>query len=183
MQNNNDDDALDVPSLPLDFEAMFSTEGKARRMAGLRELVTASAAADRALAPRGSKDSTPSPAGPPVIGLHGGFPPASSFPFVKLTATLRDGSVVEVEDPAEVREENFLFPFFFSSFDLLFRPPFLLSHTLLSLFSLSLFFESPKDLRRPAVLGRAPRVQAPAIVGREARPGAALASRGRLGLL
>ena len=106
---------------------MFSTEGRARRMAGLRELVTASAAADRALSPR-SKNSSSSASSASaqasaasaesasVIGLHGGFPPASSFPFVKLTATLRDGSVIEVEDPAEVRErERGSFFFYFLS--------------------------------------------------------------------
>ena len=117
--------AATIP-LPLDFEAMFSTEGKARRMAGLRELVTASAAADKTLSPRSKNSSSASAAAPrsaqasagaaeaaSVIGLHGGFPPASSFPFVKLTATLRDGSVIEVEDPAEVRKKV---KSFFSSF-------------------------------------------------------------------
>lgn len=124
---------------------MFSTEGRARRMAGLRELVTASAAADRALSPR-SKNSSSSASSASaqasaasaesasVIGLHGGFPPASSFPFVKLTATLRDGSVIEVEDPAEVRErERGSFFFYFLSFPF---PP--LSSTL-DLLSLTLF--------------------------------------------
>ena len=101
---------------------MFSTEGRARRMAGLRELVTASAAADKALSPRSRTSSKTSPSGSAqasaaaaeaasVIGLHGGFPPASSFPFVKLTATLRDGSVIEVEDPAEVCVFSSLFIF------------------------------------------------------------------------
>lgn len=106
---------------------MFSTEGKARRMAGLRELVTASAAADKALSPRrrGGCSSTSASAQAQasaaasqtasVIGLHGGFPPASSFPFVKLTATLRDGSVIEVDDPAEVRSFFLHFFFLFSS--------------------------------------------------------------------
>ena len=99
---------------------MFSTEGRARRMAGLRELVTASAAADKALSPRSKNASSSSAAqasagaaeAASVIGLHGGFPPASSFPFVKLTATLRDGSVIEVEDPAEVKK--FFLSFLFS---------------------------------------------------------------------
>ena len=88
-------------------------------MAGLRELVTASAAADKALSPRSRNSTSASSASlasrlgsAPVIGLHGGFPPASSFPFVKLTATLRDGSVIEVEDPAEVeKRERVLFLF------------------------------------------------------------------------
>ena len=112
------EDASAAIPLPLDFEAMFSTEGRARRMAGLRELVTASAAADKALSPRSKNSSSSSSASAQasagaaeaasVLGLHGGFPPASSFPFVKLTATLRDGSVIEVDDPAEVKREGFV---------------------------------------------------------------------------
>ena len=39
---------------------------------------------------------------PGVIWLAGGTPPASSFPFAKFTATLKDGSVIEMT-PEEVR--------------------------------------------------------------------------------
>jgi hypothetical protein len=39
---------------------------------------------------------------PGIIWLAGGTPPASSFPFAKFTATLKDGSVIEMT-PEEVR--------------------------------------------------------------------------------
>jgi len=43
---------------------------------------------------------------PGVVGLHGGFPPADAFPFVRLTATLKDGTVVDVAGPDQVSVES-----------------------------------------------------------------------------
>jgi hypothetical protein len=70
--------------IPVDYAALFSTEGSCRRLAGLREIVAAHAGK------------------PGVVGLHGGFPPPDAFPFVRLTATLKDGTVVDVSDPDKV---------------------------------------------------------------------------------
>jgi len=71
---------------PVDYAALFSEEGARRRLAGLREIVAAAAGR------------------PGVVGLHGGFPPPDAFPFVRLTATLKDGTTVEVSDPGQVRK-------------------------------------------------------------------------------
>ena len=69
---------------PVDYASLFSEEGARRRLAGLREIVAAAAGR------------------PGVVGLHGGFPPPDAFPFVRLTATLKDGTTVEVSDPEQV---------------------------------------------------------------------------------
>jgi hypothetical protein len=70
--------------VPIDYASLFSEEGARRRLAGLREIVAAHAGK----------------AG--VVGLHGGFPPPDAFPFVRLTATLKDGTVLDIGDPAKV---------------------------------------------------------------------------------
>ena len=77
--------AISSTPVPVDHAALFSKEGASRRLAGLREIVAAHAGK------------------PGVVGLHGGFPPPDAFPFVRLTATLKDGTVVDVSDPAKVR--------------------------------------------------------------------------------
>ena len=69
----------------VDVESMLSTEGRARRMAGLRKVVTAFAGV------------------PGIIGLHGGLPPATAFPIKGVTLTLEDGKKVEIDDPIKVR--------------------------------------------------------------------------------
>jgi len=69
----------------IDLESMLSAEGQARQMAGLRKIVTAFAGV------------------PGIIGLHGGLPPASSFPIKGVTLTLGNGQKVEIEDPIKVR--------------------------------------------------------------------------------
>ncbi len=69
----------------VDVESMLSAEGQARQMAGLRKIVTAFAGV------------------PGIIGLHGGLPPASSFPIKGVTLTLGNGQKVEIEDPIKVR--------------------------------------------------------------------------------
>ncbi len=53
-------------------------------MAGLRKLVTAFASQ------------------PGIICLHGGFPPAHTFPVKKMTLTLDDGKTIVIDDPAKV---------------------------------------------------------------------------------
>ncbi len=53
-------------------------------MAGLRKVVTAFAGQ------------------PGIIGLHGGLPPASSFPIKAMTLTLDDGRTLTIDDPAKV---------------------------------------------------------------------------------
>ncbi len=72
-------------SVVADVESMLSTEGRARRMAGLRKVVTAFAGV------------------PGIIGLHGGLPPATAFPIKGVTLTLEDGQKVEIGDPVKVR--------------------------------------------------------------------------------
>ena len=73
------------PPNPPDFESLYSLEGVARRLAGLREVVAAAASS------------------PGIVGLHGGFPPATAFPFRRLSATLADGSELVIDDEDEVR--------------------------------------------------------------------------------
>ena len=72
----------------VDTEAYLSTEGRSREMAGLRKLVTAFAGQ------------------PGIIGLHGGLPPASSFPIKAMTLTLGDGRIVTIDDPAKVHHSD-----------------------------------------------------------------------------
>lgn len=67
------------------LEDRLSFEGRARQMAGLRKLVTAFAEV------------------PGIIKLHGGLPPASSFPITEMSFTLRDGRKYTVDDPVKVR--------------------------------------------------------------------------------
>ena len=69
----------------VNIDAMLSKEGRARQMAGLRKLVTAFAGV------------------PGIIGLHGGLPPASSFPIKGVTLTLEDGRKIEIDDPVKAR--------------------------------------------------------------------------------
>ena len=69
----------------VNIDAMLSKEGRARQMAGLRKLVTAFAGV------------------PGIIGLHGGLPPASSFPIKGVTLTLEDGRKLEIDDPVKAR--------------------------------------------------------------------------------
>ena len=66
------------------MEEYYSIEGRKRQMAGLRKLVTAFASQ------------------PGIICLHGGFPPAHTFPVKKMTLTLDDGRTVVIDDPAKV---------------------------------------------------------------------------------
>ena len=66
------------------MEGYYSEEGRNRQMAGLRKLVTAFASQ------------------PGIICLHGGFPPAHTFPVKKMTLTLDDGRTVVIDDPAKV---------------------------------------------------------------------------------
>jgi len=66
-------------SSPVDFDALWSREGRARRLAGLREVVAAAAAT------------------PGTIGLHGGFPPAAAFPLARITLTTTDGRDIVID--------------------------------------------------------------------------------------
>ena len=68
----------------VEIENFYSAEGKSREMAGLRKLVTSFAGQ------------------PGIIGLHGGLPPASSFPIKSMSLTLGDGRTLVIDDPAKV---------------------------------------------------------------------------------
>ena len=68
----------------VNIDEYYSAEGRSREMAGLRKLVTAFAGQ------------------PGIIGLHGGLPPASSFPIKGMHLTLGDGRTVAIDDPAKV---------------------------------------------------------------------------------
>jgi hypothetical protein len=71
--------------MQVDHSELFSQEGRARKLARLRVLVTSFAGKEG------------------VIGLHGGLPPASAFPITEMALTLRDGTRIVVDDPAKVR--------------------------------------------------------------------------------
>ncbi len=74
-------------AVQVDHSELFSEEGRARKMARLRVLVTSFAGKEG------------------VIGLHGGLPPASAFPITEMALTLRDGTRLVIDDPAKVRLE------------------------------------------------------------------------------
>jgi hypothetical protein len=68
-----------------DYDNYCSEEGRSRGMPALRTLVTTFTGV------------------PGIIGLHGGLPPATAFPFTEISIKLRDGSSFEINDPAKVR--------------------------------------------------------------------------------
>ena len=70
---------------PVDFSQHFGHEGQARQLASLRVLLSAFTGV------------------PGIIGLHGGLPPADAFPFTEMAFTLRDGTKMEIKDPAQVQ--------------------------------------------------------------------------------
>ena len=69
----------------VDFSQHFGHEGHARQLASLRVLLSAFTGV------------------PGIIGLHGGLPPADAFPFTEMAFTLRDGTKMEIKDPAQVQ--------------------------------------------------------------------------------
>lgn len=69
---------------PVDYSQHFGHEGQARQLASLRVLLSAFTGV------------------PGIIGLHGGLPPADAFPFTEMSFTLRDGTKMEIKDPAQV---------------------------------------------------------------------------------
>ncbi|KAL3147261.1 hypothetical protein ABBQ32_002752 [Trebouxia sp. C0010 RCD-2024] len=68
----------------VDYSRHFGHEGQARQLASLRVLLSAFTGV------------------PGIIGLHGGLPPADAFPFTEMSFTLRDGTKMEIKDPAQV---------------------------------------------------------------------------------
>ena len=70
---------------PVDYSQHFGHEGQARQLASLRVLLSAFTGV------------------PGIIGLHGGLPPADAFPFTEMSFTLRDGTKMEIKDPAQVQ--------------------------------------------------------------------------------
>ena len=70
---------------PVDYSQHFGHEGQARQLASLRVLLSAFTGV------------------PGIIGLHGGLPPADAFPFTEMAFTLRDGTKMEIKDPAQVQ--------------------------------------------------------------------------------
>jgi len=69
---------------PVDYTQHFGQEGHARQLASLRVLLSAFTGV------------------PGIIGLHGGLPPADAFPFTEMSFTLRDGTKMQITDPAQV---------------------------------------------------------------------------------
>lgn len=72
----------------VDFSQHFGHEGQARQLASLRVLLSAFTGV------------------PGIIGLHGGLPPADAFPFTEMAFTLRDGTKMEIKDPAQVQSST-----------------------------------------------------------------------------
>ena len=72
-------------AMPVEHSTLFSEEGRARKMAHLRILVTKFAGKEG------------------VIGLHGGIPPATAFPIAEMSLKLRDGTRIVIDDPAKAR--------------------------------------------------------------------------------
>lgn len=68
----------------MDWDAHFSPEGHARDQPTLRKIAMRYAGI------------------PGVIGLHGGFPSADSFPVMSMQFKLRDGTCVTIDDPAKM---------------------------------------------------------------------------------
>ncbi len=68
----------------VDYTQHFGQEGHARKLASLRVLLSAFTGV------------------PGIIGLHGGLPPADAFPFTEMSFTLRDGTKMQISDPAQV---------------------------------------------------------------------------------
>ena len=68
----------------VDYSQHFGQEGHARQLASLRVLLSAFTGV------------------PGIIGLHGGLPPADAFPFTEMSFTLRDGTKMQISDPAQV---------------------------------------------------------------------------------
>lgn len=73
---------------PVDYSQHFGHEGQARQLASLRVLLSAFTGV------------------PGIIGLHGGLPPADAFPFTEMSFTLRDGTRMEIKDPAQVHSST-----------------------------------------------------------------------------
>ena len=73
---------------PVDYTQHFGQEGHARQLASLRVLLSAFTGV------------------PGIIGLHGGLPPADAFPFTEMSFTLRDGTKLQITDPAQVMTEH-----------------------------------------------------------------------------
>lgn len=69
---------------PVDYAQYFGQEGNSRQLASLRVLLSAFTGV------------------PGIIGLHGGLPPADAFPFTDMSFTLRDGTKLHINDPAQV---------------------------------------------------------------------------------
>lgn len=87
MCQGHSDDGADI-GITTNIEGKLSREGLARQMAGLRKIVTAFAGV------------------PGIIGLHGGLPPASSFPITGVTLTLQGGQKVEIDNAVKVRTQE-----------------------------------------------------------------------------
>eukprot|EP00891_Asterochloris_glomerata_P008351 jgi/Astpho2/8351/fgenesh1_pg.00122_%23_86_t len=68
----------------VDWSQHLSEEGSLRQLASLRVLLSTFTGI------------------PGVVGLHGGLPAADAFPFTEMSFTLRDGSKVVVNDPAQM---------------------------------------------------------------------------------
>lgn len=68
----------------VDFTDYFTEEAKIRHFPALRDIVFNALRV------------------PGIIGLHGGLPPNESFPIESISLKLRDGSTIEVSDPAQV---------------------------------------------------------------------------------
>ena len=73
---------------PVDYNQHFGQEGHARQLASLRVLLSAFTGV------------------PGIIGLHGGLPPADAFPFTEMSFTMRDGTKLQITDPAQVMTEH-----------------------------------------------------------------------------
>ena len=80
-----DEAAHNEGATPVDYSQHFGQEGQARQLASLRVLLSAFTGV------------------PGIIGLHGGLPPADAFPFTEMSFTLRDGTKVEIKEPAQVQ--------------------------------------------------------------------------------
>ena len=72
----------------MDWDAHLSSEGAARAPPELRAIVNRFSGI------------------PGIITLHGGFPPGEAFPIASMSFTLRDGTKVNVDDPAKVRQRG-----------------------------------------------------------------------------
>lgn len=78
------DSSMTPAPVSVDWSQHLSEEGSLRQLASLRVLLSTFTGI------------------PGVVGLHGGLPAADAFPFTEMSFTLRDGSKVVVNDPAQV---------------------------------------------------------------------------------